>query len=80
MTARAPEVALFHLPAPVDDLAAAREFYGGTLRCPPGRGSGTRIDWDPGGRQLVTTWCRAVRGGSGATRSTAVRFRYRASA
>ncbi|MGW5053332.1 VOC family protein [Actinokineospora sp. NPDC004072] len=44
----------FHLAIPVDDLAAAREFYGGLLGCPQGRDSDTWIDWDLRGHQLVT--------------------------
>ena len=36
----------FHLAFPVDDLQAAREFYGGLLQCPEGRSSDTWIDFD----------------------------------
>jgi extradiol dioxygenase family protein len=39
---------------PVDDLAAATEFYGGVLGCPMGRSADTWIDWDLYGHQLVT--------------------------
>ncbi|MDQ2879016.1 MAG: VOC family protein [Pseudomonadota bacterium] len=44
----------FHLAFPVHDLAAARAFYGGMLGCPEGRSSGTWIDFDLFGHQIVT--------------------------
>ena len=44
----------FHLAIPVDDLAAAREFYGGVLACTEGRSADTWVDWDLYGHQLVT--------------------------
>ncbi len=44
----------FHLAVAVDDLAAARRFYGGVLGCPQGRESDTWVDWDLYGHQLVT--------------------------
>ncbi len=43
----------FHLAIPVDDLAAARGFYGGVLGCPEGRSSESWIDFDLMGHQLV---------------------------
>jgi extradiol dioxygenase family protein len=43
----------FHLAFPVDDLAAARAFYGGVLGCPEGRSSDHWIDFDFHGHQLV---------------------------
>ncbi len=43
----------FHLAFPVDDLEAARRFYGGTLGCPEGRSSERWIDFDFFGHQLV---------------------------
>jgi extradiol dioxygenase family protein len=43
----------FHLAIPVDDLAAARHFYGQVLGCPEGRSSATWIDFDFHGHQLV---------------------------
>ena len=43
----------FHLAIPVDDLAAARAFYGETLGCPEGRSSDHWIDFDFFGHQLV---------------------------
>ena len=45
--------ALFHLAFPVDDLAAARNFYGGLLGCPEGRSSPHWIDFDFYGHQIV---------------------------
>ena len=44
----------FHLAVPVDDLAAAADFYGGVLGCPMGRSDTTWIDWDLFGHQFVT--------------------------
>ena len=43
----------FHLAFPVDDLAAAREFYGRVLGCPEGRSSEQWIDFDFHGHQIV---------------------------
>lgn len=43
----------FHLAIPVDDLAAARRFYGDLLACPEGRSSPEWIDFDFYGHQLV---------------------------
>jgi extradiol dioxygenase family protein len=44
----------FHLAVPVDDLAAARHFYGSVLGCRAGRSAGTWADWDLHGHQVVT--------------------------
>jgi extradiol dioxygenase family protein len=46
-------IAPFHLAFPVDDLARARAFYGGTLGCPEGRSSAEWIDFDLFGHQIV---------------------------
>ena len=43
----------FHLAIPVDDLAAARHFYGQVLGCPEGRSSDSWIDFNFAGHQLV---------------------------
>jgi extradiol dioxygenase family protein len=43
----------FHLAFPVDDLAAARAFYGELLGCPEGRSSDDWIDFDLYGHQIV---------------------------
>lgn len=43
----------FHLAIPVDDLAAARGFYGELLACPEGRSSPMWVDFDFFGHQLV---------------------------
>lgn len=45
---------LFHLAFPVDDLEAAREFYGGVLECEEGRSSDHWIDFNLYGHQIVT--------------------------
>jgi extradiol dioxygenase family protein len=42
------------LAVPVDDLAAARHFYGGLLGLSQGRSSDTWVDWNLEGHQLVT--------------------------
>lgn len=44
----------FHLAVPVDDLDAAREFYGNVLGLPQGRSAGTWVDWNLHGHQFVT--------------------------
>ncbi len=43
----------FHLAFPVNDLAAARTFYGGLLGCPEGRSSSDWIDFNFYGHQIV---------------------------
>jgi extradiol dioxygenase family protein len=43
----------FHIAFPVDDLAAARHFYGTILGCPEGRSSDHWIDFDLFGHQIV---------------------------
>ncbi|MEO7634397.1 MAG: VOC family protein [Sphingomicrobium sp.] len=43
----------FHLAFPVDDLAAARRFYGDLLGCREGRSADRWIDFDLYGHQLV---------------------------
>ncbi|MCU0969868.1 MAG: VOC family protein [Rubrivivax sp.] len=48
-----PTPAPFHLAFPVDDLAAARDFYGRVLGCPEGRSSDEWIDFDLFGHQIV---------------------------
>jgi len=48
-----PQLHPFHLAFPVDDLAAARRFYGGLLGCPEGRSSDEWIDFDFFGHQIV---------------------------
>lgn len=42
----------FHLALPVDDLVAARAFYGGVLGCPEGRSAPEWVDFDFFGHQL----------------------------
>jgi extradiol dioxygenase family protein len=43
----------FHIAFPVDDLEAARTFYGTTLGCAEGRSSAQWIDFDLFGHQIV---------------------------
>lgn len=43
----------FHLAFPVDDLAAARAFYGVLLGCPEGRSADHWVDFDLYGHQIV---------------------------
>ena len=44
----------FHLAFAVDDLAAAREFYGALLGCREGRSADLWVDFDLYGHQIVT--------------------------
>ncbi|MFC6644697.1 VOC family protein [Granulicella cerasi] len=43
----------FHIAFPVDDLRAARHFYGTVLGCPEGRSADHWIDFDLFGHQIV---------------------------
>jgi extradiol dioxygenase family protein len=54
MPAEPPPLGRFHLAVPVDDLEAARDFYGTTMGCPEGRSSDRWVDWNLMGHQLVT--------------------------
>jgi uncharacterized protein len=47
------QLAPFHLAFKVDDLQAARRFYGEVLGCPEGRSSETWIDFNLFGHQIV---------------------------
>ena len=47
------ELSPFHIAFPVDDLDAARRFYGGVLGCPEGRSAPEWIDFDLYGHQIV---------------------------
>jgi len=44
----------FHLAMPVDDIAKAREFYGGVLGLSEGRSADHWVDWNFFGHQVVT--------------------------
>jgi uncharacterized protein len=46
-------LAPFHLAFPVDDLVAARRFYGELLGCPEGRSADRWVDFDLRGHQIV---------------------------
>jgi extradiol dioxygenase family protein len=43
----------FHLAFPVDDLEAARRFYGELIGCPEGRSAEDWVDFDLHGHQIV---------------------------
>jgi extradiol dioxygenase family protein len=43
----------FHIAFPVDDLDAARAFYGSTLGCPEGRSSAQWVDFNLFGHEIV---------------------------
>ena len=43
----------FHFAFPVDDIAAARRFYGELLGCPEGRSSDAWVDFNFYGHQIV---------------------------
>jgi extradiol dioxygenase family protein len=47
------ELTPFHIAFPVDDLDAARSFYGGLLGCEEGRSSDQWIDFNLYGHQIV---------------------------
>ncbi|SIN61868.1 hypothetical protein SAMN02745824_0969 [Parasphingorhabdus marina DSM 22363] len=48
------ELRPFHLAFPVNDLDAARAFYGDLMGCAEGRSSDSWIDFDLFGHQIVT--------------------------
>ncbi|MFF1694895.1 VOC family protein [Streptomyces sp. NPDC058257] len=54
MTSLDSPIPRFHLAVPVDDLAAARRFYGDVLGLTQGRSADTWVDWDLHGHQFVT--------------------------
>jgi extradiol dioxygenase family protein len=54
MSTNEPSLPRFHLAMPVDDLAAAAQFYGEALGCARGRSAATWIDWNFAGHQFVT--------------------------
>ena len=62
------QITPFHIAFPVDDLNAARHFYGEVLGCPEGRSSDKWIDFNLFGHQIVAhqidgTEASAPRGG-----------------
>ncbi|NNU17696.1 VOC family protein [Parvularcula sp. ZS-1/3] len=68
----------FHLAFPVDDLAAARDFYAGVLGCAEGREmEGHWIDFDLKGHQIVAHFspeeCSAAKTGDVDGKSVPVR-------
>ena len=56
----------FHIAFPVDDLAAARQFYGTILGCPEGRSADEWIDFDLFGHQIVAHYKPRVAADAGA--------------
>jgi extradiol dioxygenase family protein len=54
MTVLESPIPRFHLAIPVDDLAAATQFYGTVLGLEQGRSAETWVDWNLNGHQLVT--------------------------
>ncbi|HET7304756.1 MAG TPA: VOC family protein [Segeticoccus sp.] len=54
MTAPESPLPRFHLAVPVEDLAAARRFYGEVLGLEQGRSADTWVDWNLHGHQFVT--------------------------
>jgi extradiol dioxygenase family protein len=54
MTTTEQPIPRFHLAMPVDDLDAARRFYGDVLGLEQGRSAETWVDWNLGGHQVVT--------------------------
>lgn len=52
----------FHIAFPVDDLDAARRFYGQVLGCPEGRSSDQWIDFNLFGHQIVAHHVAAAEG------------------
>lgn len=56
----------FHIAFPVDDIPAARHFYGTVLGCPEGRSADTWIDFDLFGHQIVAHYKPKAEGAEGA--------------
>ncbi|OHD07795.1 VOC family protein [Sphingopyxis sp. RIFCSPHIGHO2_12_FULL_65_19] len=54
-------IAPFHIAFPVDDLDAARHFYGTILGCPEGRSAADWIDFNLYGHQIVAHRASAPR-------------------
>jgi extradiol dioxygenase family protein len=54
MELRESSIPRFHLAMPVDDLDAARHFYGDVLGLEQGRSAETWVDWNLHGHQFVT--------------------------
>jgi extradiol dioxygenase family protein len=54
MTVLESPIPRFHLAIPVDDLSAAKRFYGTVLGLQQGRSAETWVDWNLNGHQLVT--------------------------
>jgi len=61
------ELRPFHVAVPVDDLLAARKFYGGVLGCEEGRSSERWVDFDLYGHQFVCHLQPVIAGSADAT-------------
>lgn len=59
------KIAPFHIAFPVDDLDAARHFYGTVLGCPEGRSDADWIDFNLYGHQIVAHRVDAPRASAG---------------
>lgn len=59
------ELTPFHVAFPVDDLDAARHFYGTIMGCPEGRSDIDWIDFDLFGHQIVAHSVGSKRGAAG---------------
>ena len=57
----------FHLAFAVDDLAAARRFYGVLLGCPEGRSAEHWVDFDLYGHQIVAHRVSDAESGAGSS-------------
>ena len=57
----------FHLAFAVDDLAAARRFYGELLGCPEGRSAEHWVDFDLCGHQIVAHCVSNAKSGAGSS-------------
>ena len=80
MTISDPSIPRFHLAMPVDDLAAARHFYGEVLGLAQGRSADTWVDWNLYGHQFVTHLAPGRARAGSTTPSTVTMCRCRTSA
>lgn len=55
------DISPFHFAFPVDDLSAARHFYGTVLGCPEGRSDSDWVDFNLYGHQIVAHCVGATR-------------------
>jgi extradiol dioxygenase family protein len=62
----------FHIAFPVDDLEAARRFYGTVMGCPEGRSAADWIDFDLFGHQIVAHYKPSAAAGTQPRHSNSV--------